>query len=200
VSNRADPFEWSGGHPALDFVNTLDERPFDQPMENLDTYRDLVLFTELAGLVEPALATALRTLTGPACSRVAKCARQLREHVHDVLAGVSKQQPVSQRDLDAIASAVRAARAARVLVVSASGNLVDYRWSRSTAANTPLHACALAIEDLLTGVGRGRIRKCGASDCGVYFVDTSKGRRRQWCSMDNCGNREKQRRWRSGTR
>lgn len=200
MSDRADPFEWSGGHPALDFVNTLDERPFDQPMENLDTYRDLVLFTELAGLVEPALAKALRTLTGPACSRVAKCARQLREHVHDVLAGVSKQQPVSQEDLDAIACAVQAARAARVLAVSASGNFVDYRWSHPTAAKTPLHACALAIEDLLTGVERGRIRKCGASDCGVYFVDTSKGHRRQWCSMDNCGNREKQRRWRSGAR
>jgi predicted RNA-binding Zn ribbon-like protein len=198
VSDRGDPFEWSGGHPALDFVNTLDERPFDQPMENLGTYRDLVLFTELAGLVEPALAAALRNLAGPACSRVAKCARHLREHVHDVLAAVSKQQPLSQSDLDAIASAVHAARTARVLVVSNSGNLLDYRWSRPTAAKTPLHACALAIEHLLVGVDRGRIRKCGASDCGVYFVDTSKGHRRQWCSMDNCGNREKQRRWRSG--
>jgi len=26
------------------------------------------------------------------------------------------------------------------------------------------------------------------------LVDTSKGHRRQWCSMKNCGNREKQRR------
>ena len=197
MSDRVDPFEWSGGHPALDFVNTLDERPFDQPMETLGTYRDLVLFTELAGLVEPTLAAALRTLTGPACSRVARRARELREHVHDVLASVSKRKPVSQGDLDAIASAVHAARAARVLVASTSGNLLDYRWSRPTAAETPLHACALAIEHLLMGVDRGRIRKCGASDCGVYFVDTSKGHRRQWCSMENCGNREKQRRWRS---
>jgi predicted RNA-binding Zn ribbon-like protein len=43
-----------------------------------------------------------------------------------------------------------------------------------------------------------RIRQCGASDCKVYFIDTSKAHRRQWCSMQNCGNREKQRRWRSG--
>ena len=27
MSGRANPFEWSGGHPALDLVNTLDERP-----------------------------------------------------------------------------------------------------------------------------------------------------------------------------
>ena len=31
MSERADPFEWSGGHPALDLVNTLDERPSDAP-------------------------------------------------------------------------------------------------------------------------------------------------------------------------
>lgn len=194
---RTDPFEWSGGHPALDFVNTLDERPFDQPIENLATYRHLVRFAELAGLVEPALAGALRTLTGPACSRVATRARELREHVHDVLAAVHKQRSVSQSDLDAIALAVRAGHAARVLVASTSTSLASYRWSRPIAAATPLHACALAIEDLLMDADRERIRKCGASDCDVYFVDTSKGHRRQWCSMKNCGNREKQRRWRS---
>jgi predicted RNA-binding Zn ribbon-like protein len=199
MSEGANPFEWSGGHPALDLVNTLDERPFDQPIENLASYRDLVRFAELAGLIEPALAATLQTLTGPACPRVAKRARQLREHVHSVLAAMHKQRPVSQRDLDAIASAVRAARAAQVLVPSASAGLAIYRWSRPATAEIPLHACALAVEGLLTNVDRGRIRKCGASDCDVYFFDTSKGHRRQWCSMKNCGNREKQRRWRSST-
>lgn len=197
MSDVGDPFEWSGGHPGLDFVNTLDERPFDQPIENLATYRDLVRFVELAGLIEPALATTLQTLTGSACSRVAKRARELRERVHDVLAAVHKRRSVSPRDLDEIASAVRAARAARVLVASSSRSLVSYRWPRPAIAEIPLHACALAVEGLLTGVDRRRIRKCAASDCDVYFLDTSKGHRRQWCSMKNCGNREKQRRWRS---
>jgi predicted RNA-binding Zn ribbon-like protein len=197
MSRRTDPFEWSGGHPALDLVNTLDERPFDQPIENLAAYPDLVRFTELAGLVEPALAAGLQALTGPACTRVAKRARELREHVHGVLAALHKQRPASQRDLDAIESAIRVARAARVLVASPSGGLAHYRWPQPATVEVPLHACALAVEDLLTDVDRGRIRKCGASDCDVYFVDTSKGHRRQWCSMKNCGNREKQRRWRS---
>ncbi len=199
MSDAGDPFEWSGGHPGLDFVNTLDERPFDQPIENLATYRDLVRFVELAGFIEPALAATLQTLTGPACSRVTKRARELREHVHGVLAAVHKRRSVSPRDLDEIASAVRAARAARVLVASSSRGLASYRWPRPATAEIPLHACALAVEGLLTDVDRRRIRKCGASDCDVYFVDTSKGHRRQWCSMKNCGNREKQRRWRSST-
>jgi len=197
MRESADPFEWSGGHPALDLVNTLDERPFDRPIENLAGYRDLVRFARLAGLIAPALATRLQTLTDPACPRVVKRARELREHVHGVLAAMHNRLPVLQRDLDAIASAVRAARAARALVGSSSGGLATYRWQRPAATEIPLHACALAVEDLLTDVDRARIRKCRASDCGVYFVDTSKGHRRQWCSMKNCGNRAKQRRWRS---
>src|SRR5262245_31731202 len=81
MSDRAGPFDWSGGHPALDLVNTLDERPFPSPIENLATYADLVRFAELAKLIEPSMAQRLRTLTDGASSRVAAQARRLREHL-----------------------------------------------------------------------------------------------------------------------
>jgi predicted RNA-binding Zn ribbon-like protein len=199
MSDRGDPFEWSGGHPALDFVNTLDERPFDAPIENLAAYGDLVRFAELAELIEPSMAARLRRLDGPACVRVAKCARKLREHLYDLLAAVHSDQPVRQTDLDAITAAIQAAHKARALVTSSSRELAGYCWSPAMAPDIPLHACALAIERLLVDVDRKRIRKCGASDCAVYYVDTSKAQLRQWCSMKGCGNREKQRRWRSGS-
>ena len=199
MSDRADPFEWSGGHPALDLVNTLDERPFPSPIENLATYGDLVRFSELAGLIEPSLAKRLRKLSDPGCCRVVKRARELREHLHDVLAAGHSGQPVPQIDLDAIGAAIRAAHAARALVASTSAGLVKHAWAHPVTAHTPLHACALSIEHLLVDVDRRKIRKCGASDCDVYYVDTSKGHKRQWCSMNGCGNREKQRRWRSGS-
>jgi predicted RNA-binding Zn ribbon-like protein len=197
MSDRADPFDWSGGHPALDLVNTLDERPFEAPIENLATYADLVRFAELAKLIEPAVAARLRKLSGRACARVASRARALREHLHEVLAAAHRDQPAPQPALDAITATIRAAHAARALVAASSPNLAGHCWSSPFAADTPLHACALAIENLLIDVDRSRIRKCEASDCSVYFVDTSKAHRRQWCSMKNCGNREKQRRWRS---
>lgn len=198
MSDRADLFDWSGGHPALDLVNTLDERPFESPIENLATYGDLVRFAELARLIEPTMAARLRKLGGPACSRVAKRVRTLREHLHDVLAAAHAGRATPQTALDAITAAIQAAHVARALVAASSPALAGHRWSPPFAADIPLHACALAIERLLLDVDRRRIRKCGASDCDVYFLDTSKGHRRQWCSMKNCGNREKQRRWRSG--
>lgn len=193
-------FEWSGGHPALDFVNTLDERPSDAPIENLADYGDLVRFAELAGLIDIGRAKHLRRLSGPRSARIAERARELREQLHGVLAALNRENNVPRNTLRAISAAIGRAHAARGLVSSTGARIAVHDWglSRSRAADVPLHACAIAIEDLLVSVDRSRIRKCAAADCDVYFVDRSKGRRRHWCSMGNCGNREKQRRWRAG--
>jgi predicted RNA-binding Zn ribbon-like protein len=199
MARRANPFDWSGGDPALDFVNTLDERPSGAPVENLATYGDLVRFAELAGLTEPSTSVRLRSLEGPDCSRIARRARELREHLHALLAAAQLGQTVPKASLDAIASEVRRAHAARVLVATATSRVVKHSWLSPSSPEIPLHACALAVETLLVTADHSRIRKCGASDCDVYFIDTSKAHRRQWCSMQNCGNREKQRRWRAGS-
>jgi predicted RNA-binding Zn ribbon-like protein len=194
-----DLFDWSGGHPALDFVNTLDERPSDMPVENLAAYGDLVRFTELAGLCPPALSKRLMRFRDPACMRILQRARQLREHLYGVLDRSHSGRQASGRDLDAIAAAIKVAHGARTLIGSGPNALAQYDWSPPQAPDIPLHACALAIESLLVHEPRARLRKCGASDCNVYYVDTSKARLRQWCSMKGCGNREKQRRWRAAT-
>jgi predicted RNA-binding Zn ribbon-like protein len=198
MARRANPFDWSGGHPALDFVNTLDGRPSGAPVENLSTYRDLVRFAGLAGIIEPSVSKRLQSPKGPACARVAKRARALREHVHALLAAAHLGHAVPEISLDAIASEVRRAHAARALAAMKASRAFRHAWLSPSSPQVPLHACALAIESLLVAADHSRIRKCGAADCAVYFIDTSKAHRRQWCSMKNCGNRAKQRRWRSG--
>lgn len=50
---------------------------------------------------------------------------------------------------------------------------------------------ALAAAELLASVDPRRLRACEAPDCATWFVDTSKGGRRRWCSMAACGNRAK---------
>ena len=189
-------FDWSGGHPALDFVNTLDERPLPEPIENLATYSDLVGFSEYAGLIAPGQAGRLRKLSGPAPARAVRRARKLREDLFETLSESRRGRAMPSAALGAIAAAIRGAHAARALSASQGERFARYDWTSPQAADVPLHACALAIEDLLIATDRSRIRKCGAPDCDVYFFDKSKARRRHWCSMSNCGNREKQRRWR----
>ena len=143
MSDRTDPFDWSGGHPALDLVNTLDERPFESPIENLASYADLVRFAELARLIEPAMAVRLKKLGGPACSRVAKQIRTLREHLHDVLAAAHAGRAAPQIALDAITVAIQAAHAARVLIPASSPAHASHRWSAPSAARySPACLCA----------------------------------------------------------
>ncbi|MBV9564817.1 MAG: CGNR zinc finger domain-containing protein [Bradyrhizobium sp.] len=194
---RVDPFEWAGGHPGLDFVNTLDDRPSTSPVETLGTYQDLVRFAEMADIIDPQLAAKLLRFNTSRASEVVMRTRKLREHLFNILMSLHRDQPAKQADLEAVSLAIQAGHQARVLVKAAPPKLTEYCW-RPLEADILLHACSLAVERLLAEVDRSKVRKCGASDCDVFYLDHSKGQKRLWCSMKGCGNREKQRRRRSG--
>lgn len=46
----------------------------------------------------------------------------------------------------------------------------------------------------------GRLKLCVADDCLLAFYDASKNRSRHWCSMGECGNRQKTRTYRARQR
>ncbi|MFS0696258.1 CGNR zinc finger domain-containing protein [Streptomyces nitrosporeus] len=48
-----------------------------------------------------------------------------------------------------------------------------------------------AVELLTDPVARARLRRCEGDACGRLYLDTSRGRRRRWCSSAVCGNRER---------
>src|SRR4051794_9705288 len=115
MTANVNPFDWSGGHSALDFVNTLDERPLPAPIERLTDYADLVGFTELAGLVAPGQARQLRKRAAADHARIARRARELREQLYGVLNAWHRRKAIPAGSLRALTNAIRAARAAREL-------------------------------------------------------------------------------------
>jgi predicted RNA-binding Zn ribbon-like protein len=60
------------------------------------------------------------------------------------------------------------------------------RWRNPDAVTAVL--AMLSIEGFFT-LPRERLRSCPR--CGWLFLDTSRGGKRRWCSMQVCGNREK---------
>ncbi|MGC5342149.1 CGNR zinc finger domain-containing protein [Streptomyces sp. DT24] len=48
-----------------------------------------------------------------------------------------------------------------------------------------------AVELLTDPVARGGLRRCEGDNCRRLYLDTSRGRRRRWCSSEVCGNRER---------
>ncbi|MER6697067.1 CGNR zinc finger domain-containing protein [Streptomyces griseus] len=64
-------------------------------------------------------------------------------------------------------------------------------WAAGGTGTGLLSTVARDAVDLFTGAHAHRIRACGAHDCRLLFVDTSRPGRRRWCSMERCGNRAK---------
>ncbi|MGP4045526.1 CGNR zinc finger domain-containing protein [Streptomyces sp. 2A115] len=48
-----------------------------------------------------------------------------------------------------------------------------------------------AVELLTDPVARADLRQCEGDNCPIVYLDTSRGRRRRWCSSEVCGNRER---------
>jgi predicted RNA-binding Zn ribbon-like protein len=48
-----------------------------------------------------------------------------------------------------------------------------------------------AVALLTDPAARSCLRRCEGESCGRLYLDTSRGRRRRWCSSEVCGNRER---------
>src|ERR1700704_7087604 len=74
-------FELCAGHPALDFVNSLDKRFLEcGPVELLVNYADLLRFTEQTKLLDTRQVRRLANSVNPgAAARTLRSARALRE-------------------------------------------------------------------------------------------------------------------------
>ncbi|MHC5701712.1 CGNR zinc finger domain-containing protein [Streptomyces sp. PKU-MA01144] len=84
-----------------------------------------------------------------------------------------------------------AAPPALTAVRDGDGELVRAPIARPECAAL-LAAVARDAVDLLTDpVARARLRRCEGDGCRRVYLDTSRGRRRRWCSSEVCGNRER---------
>ncbi|MFJ3495939.1 CGNR zinc finger domain-containing protein [Streptomyces sp. NPDC086091] len=73
-------------------------------------------------------------------------------------------------------------------------------WAPGATGTQVLSTVARDAIDLFSGPYAHRVRECGAHDCRLLFVDTSRPGRRRWCAMEHCGNRDKVRAHRARAR
>lgn len=180
-------FGFIAGDPALDFVNTVDWRLDEEKRTDLfQSYGDLVMWAELAGVVGAAEAEEIRqeAVTDPRAADAALGeAVALREAVYETVLGARSR-------ISAINDAYKAAQRCGEL------RLEKNRWVwRDVCVDLNTIRCRLArqVVPLLTS-DTGRIGQCGDAACGWVFLDTSPRRNRHWCSQAMCGERNRARR------
>ncbi|WP_196492933.1 CGNR zinc finger domain-containing protein [Burkholderia stagnalis] len=195
---EAHPFaarDYVGGHPVLDFVNTVTGRDH-APRDWLPDY-DAYLAWLATSAAFPALdlkRLASRAADAPAAAeRALRDAKRLREALFGIFGAFSHRAPVAAADLETLEHAWRHAMSGRRLVATAGR--VEFGEPPDPAdLNLPAQQIALDAVKLLEALPDGRLRMCAGSNCAWLFIDRSKTGRRKWCDMSTCGNVAKARR------
>jgi predicted RNA-binding Zn ribbon-like protein len=197
---RPPRFELSAGILCLDFVNTLDDRPSDEPKELLAQFADLVRFAEDTGVLASRQADHLtqRADARPDDAQQAlRSAIELREAMHGIFWAVANRRRVPPSAVATLNKFVREAGRHSVLVQT-NGHFVrqfDDHASPEPAFDAILWPIVRSAADLLVSDHLPFVRTCSSKTCQWLFVDTSKSHRRRWCNMRLCGNRAKVRRF-----
>lgn len=178
-----------GGHCAIDFINA------GARLLNRESFADFCLVQGLLAEDEQWRYRPAKISNPPDTVPLGDLAE-----LQSVLAGLlnaridgKKPLPIELKRAEEI---IRDALLSMDLTMTPEG----YRMApgrESYSYRLPIHRLALAAKELLEDLPRDRLRRCAAPDCGWIFLDTSKSGRRRWCSMSDCGNEAKQRRFRA---
>jgi predicted RNA-binding Zn ribbon-like protein len=190
-------FELIAGNVCLDFVNTLDNRPSAQPKELLKNYYELARFGEDTGILTGAQLDFFyeRAHLDPDETKEAmRRAINLRESLYAIFMAVLNKQKAPQTAMDRLnANLHDVAQHSRLVQVE--GRL-EWRFDDMTSAyDAMLWPIARAAGDLLASSDLAHVRACSSPTCQWLFLDTSKNHHRRWCSMKQCGNRAKARKF-----
>ncbi|MFJ8733812.1 CGNR zinc finger domain-containing protein [Streptomyces bauhiniae] len=94
--------------------------------------------------------------------------------------------------LDRINRTARAAAPPAVRAVAQRDGPLLRELAEVPTAAALLSLLARDAIDLLTDpLARAAVRECAGEGCPLLYLDTSRGRRRRWCSSEACGNRER---------
>jgi predicted RNA-binding Zn ribbon-like protein len=186
---HVEDVEFMGGHPALDFVDTvggmLDTPP--RPEDNyLRSYEDLL---------ELGLKT--ETLSDRAARRLRRAARERPDEAEAALSAAFEARALLDSVFRPVADGSKPpARALAELgklgaTAMSHGRLVghgahaDWSWEDAPGLDAPLWPLVNSAVELVTDGPLERVSCCGR--CRWLFLDTTKNHSRRWCSMEGCG-------------
>ncbi|WRZ92620.1 ABATE domain-containing protein [Streptomyces sp. NBC_01007] len=162
----------------------LDLTATTHPEERLDSADRLRAWVVASGLVPagtPLTAVDATWLLG---------FQELRGHIAQLVRGELDGRPADSA-LARVNAVALAAPPAPWAVRADDGSL---RRGLNTPPNCAELVSAVARDalDLLTdSPARASLRQCEGDNCPIVYLDTSRGRRRRWCSSEVCGNRER---------
>ncbi len=174
------------------FVNTASAaRP------GIATYGDLLVWGQRAELLDAAGAQRLeRTASARPAAAEAALGQvlELRTILARILLALARRRQPAVADLDAVATALGAARSAHRFVPAAKGGyLLGWGDRGGDDLERVLWPVLTSAVEVLSPEEFYRVGQCAGEDCTLFFVDRSPGSPRKWCRL--CGGRVRSRKY-----
>jgi predicted RNA-binding Zn ribbon-like protein len=198
---RFQRFDLDGGHPALDFTNTVDWRGTEREYEWLANPLDLAAWGLRVGLLshEEAGELAQSAVQNPAqAARALSSARRLREALFRLFKALLEREEPRPEDLRLFNGQLRRALSRQSMQAPDSETHGAYRLGfldKGDPLQRFLFRLLRQAAELLTTADAHRLKVCSTPECGWLFLDTTKNASRRWCDMASCGNRAKAQRF-----
>jgi predicted RNA-binding Zn ribbon-like protein len=189
-------YAFIGNNLSLDFVNTVGYISSENPIENLNSFSDLIEWSKQGKLISDDEAIVIFTKAKEnilESERVFRRVLRLRKSVYDIFRSVISGEEISDEDLTILNRELSLAMS-KAEIFSREGELI-WDWKNDGIERILFLITRIAAQ-LLTSSDLEKLKCCSGENCGWLFYDTSKNKRRQWCDMRDCGNLAKARRFR----
>lgn len=174
------------GNLALDFCNTAGEHLAGKPDELLLDWESFLRWATQVGLLGAESYFELLPHPEPLDEII-----QLREAIYRVGLAVAGARRMSKSDVDFIRERANTIRPE----IEFRDNVGRWRPEASKASRQLCGLLGAEALSLFCSPRAARIGVCDGGNCGWLFLDESRGKRRRWCDMNDCGSRAKARRY-----
>lgn len=189
-------FELSGGALALDFVNTVDNRPTEARAELLSSYERLLSWLRQVRLISSADEAAMvkrAAIHKSSADEALLKALRLREFLFSIFTAIADGEDLPHSALRKLTKLSRKTMN-RFQLAQTERGLEWIFQAEPDSFDWMLWPIAYSGLTLLESSNIDRIRRCASDRCDWLFLDMSKRGNKRWCDMTVCGNRAKARR------
>jgi len=186
-----------GGWLCLDFVNTVSCRNGDHSSDYLSTYENLVSWSQHVKILTKSEAKDLvaEASAHPAeARRVVERAVATREALYRIFCAVIHKHHPEAKSVELLNGEIALAMPHWRVEPGASASSWTYTFEDHDLDRI-LWLAVDSARELLTSDKLDRLCECPGENCGWLFLDLSRNRSRKWCSMRDCGNVVKARRY-----
>lgn len=188
-----------GERLCMDFVNTVSWRESDEKRRDWFTsYDKLVDWCIHAEVLtgQQARTILLNAKEKPSeAGEVLKQAIEMREVMYRIFKSIPKEIAPNPLDMERFNDFVSHFYQALQVIHENHHYILKFKHTERNLDIMLPPILQSAVDLLVSKNDLGRVKQCEGDACGWLFFDTSRNRSRRWCSMADCGNRAKARRF-----